>query len=87
MAELERRLARLDKASPVGPWTAATLDLILQHPARRAPDLAEIIGMDTARFKPNVRKLKALGLTESLATGYRISPRGEALLARRQDLS
>jgi uncharacterized protein YndB with AHSA1/START domain len=28
-----------------------------------------------------VRKLKNLGLTESLGTGYRLSPRGEALLA------
>jgi hypothetical protein len=27
-----------------------------------------------------VRKLKALGLTESLDVGYRISPRGQALL-------
>jgi hypothetical protein len=26
-----------------------------------------------------VRKLKALGLTESLEVGYRLSPRGEAL--------
>ncbi len=29
------------------------------------------------------RKLKALGLTTSLETGYRLSPRGEALRARR----
>jgi hypothetical protein len=28
-----------------------------------------------------VRKLKALGLTESLDVGYRLSPRGEALMA------
>ena len=27
-----------------------------------------------------MRKLKALGLTESLEIGYRISPRGQALL-------
>jgi len=32
-------------------------------------------------FKANVRKLKALGLTESLEVGYRLSPRGEALLS------
>jgi hypothetical protein len=29
-----------------------------------------------------VRKLKALGLTESLEVGYRLSPRGRAYLAR-----
>jgi hypothetical protein len=28
-----------------------------------------------------VRKLKVLGLTESLDVGYRLSPRGEAFLA------
>lgn len=31
-------------------------------------------------FKVNVRKLKGLGLTESLEVGYRLSPRGRALL-------
>ncbi len=36
--------------------------------------------MDKARFKTNVRKLKGLGLTESLEVGYRLSPRGEAVL-------
>jgi hypothetical protein len=49
--------------------------------------VAEMVGMETARFKPNVRKLKALDLTESMGTGYRVSPRGEAFLARRQGLS
>jgi hypothetical protein len=83
VAEIERRLARWDAASPVGPWTATTLDLIGQFPGRRAPELAEIAGMETERFKPNVRKLKGIGLTISLGTGYRISPRGEAFLARR----
>jgi hypothetical protein len=29
-----------------------------------------------------VRKLKQLGLTESLPIGYRLSPRGHALLER-----
>jgi hypothetical protein len=31
-------------------------------------------------FKLNVRKLKELGLTESLDIGYRLSPRGEAVM-------
>jgi hypothetical protein len=39
--------------------------------------------MERLPFKANVRKLKALGLTESLDVGYRLSPRGEALLAAR----
>src|SRR4051794_28967011 len=34
----------------------------------------------TPEFKRDVRKLKERGLTESLAIGYRLSPRGEAVL-------
>ena len=36
--------------------------------------------METQRFKTNVRRLKSLGLTQSLETGYRVSPRGLAFL-------
>ena len=79
---LRTRLARLDSASPHGPWTRATLELIAAHPARRAGDLAAMVGRETQPFKTDVRKLKALGLTESLDVGYRLSPRGEALMAR-----
>jgi hypothetical protein len=79
-AALLERLARLDRASKSGPWTQATLRLISEQPARRAGDLAPLLGMDLQPFKLNVRKLKDLGLTESLGTGYRISPRGAAVL-------
>ena len=51
-------------------------------PGNRAPDLAESMGMETKRFKTNVRKLKELGLTESLKVGYRLSPRGEVVFRR-----
>jgi hypothetical protein len=77
-----RRLQRLDDASTREPWTAATLRLIAEHPATRAPDLAASVGRDTQPFKADVRKLKNLGLTESLPVGYRISPRGAAYLRR-----
>lgn len=40
------------------------------------------MGQELPDFKLNVRKLKNLGLTISLGTGYRLSPRGEAFLAR-----
>ncbi|GIF49157.1 hypothetical protein Afe04nite_36960 [Asanoa ferruginea] len=79
-AALDARLARLDKASPHGPWTATTLGLVRDHPGVRAPDLAASVGRDTLPFKIDVRKLKALGLTESLLVGYRLSPRGRAYL-------
>ena len=44
------------------------------------PELAAGFGMETRQFKLRVRRLKELGLTESLTTGYRISPRGRAFL-------
>ena len=74
------RLDRLDAASPRGPWTRAVLAMIAARPAVRAPDLAATFDQETVVFKRNVRKLKELGLTESLDIGYRISPRGAALL-------
>jgi hypothetical protein len=73
-------LDRLDRASPTGPWTRATLLLIDELPATRAPDLAQRMGRDTPSFKQNVRKLKERGLSESLDIGYRLSPRGAAVL-------
>jgi hypothetical protein len=88
VAELDQRLARLDAARPaLGPWTRATLEVIADHPARRAGDLAGMVGREREPFKLDVRKLKALGLTESLEVGYRLSPRGRRYLAltRRQD--
>lgn len=77
---LRERLDRLDKASRRGPWTRQTLHLIAERPAVRAPDLAKGEGLETLPFKRDVRKLKELGLTESLDVGYRLSPRGRAFL-------
>jgi len=76
LSDVLPRLARLDARAP---WTRRYLDLIAEHPARRAGDLADMLGLETLVFKTNVRKLKALGLTESLEVGYRLSPRGEVL--------
>jgi hypothetical protein len=42
-------------------------------------------GRERHPFKTDVRKHKELGLTESLEVGYRLSPRGRALLARLGD--
>ena len=79
-ATLLARLDRLDQASRHGPWTHQVLALIEDNPARRAPDLAAELGRETQPFKRDVRKLKELGLTESLEVGYRLSPRGRAVL-------
>lgn len=83
LAELARRLERLDQRSSYGAWTWQTLALISEKPGVRAEDLARTVGREKMPFKLDVRKLKELGLTESLTTGYRLSPRGERLLSRR----
>jgi hypothetical protein len=74
------RLDRLDAASAIGHWTRATLGVIDRSPTVRAPELAAELGRDTPSFKRDVRKLKELGLTESLDIGYRLSPRGVAVV-------
>lgn len=83
LAEIVAKLDRLDRASSHGAWTTETLALIAANPAVRAIDLAAKVGREKPPFKLDVRKLKALGLTESLEKGYRISPRGEAVLEAR----
>ena len=77
VADLHRRLARL-------PWAHDVLALVATNPGVRAPDLAASRGDATAPFKARVRRLKELGLTESLPVGYRLSPRGEAYLRARR---
>ncbi len=78
IATITGRLARFDRSSRHGPWTETVLRLIAASPGVRAPDLAASLGRETQPFKGDVRKLKELGLTESLEVGYRLSPRGHA---------
>jgi hypothetical protein len=78
--QLTDRLDRLDRASHHGPWTRHVLRLIRDWPGVRAADLAVASGRERAPFKLDVRKLKELGLTESLNPGYRLSPRGRSLV-------
>ena len=78
-AELTAKLARMDKNAP---WTRKALELIRDKPGTRAGDLAPAFGWETPRFKTQVRRLKAQGLTESLEVGYRLSPRAHDYLTR-----
>jgi len=80
MRDLVAWLDRLDAASKHGAWTRPTLAIIDRSPGVRAPELAAELGRETLEWKADVRKLKERGLTESLAIGYRLSPRGEAVL-------
>lgn len=78
--EVQAKLARLDAASRAGDWTRTVLQSIAQHPHVAAAKLAALGGFDKDRLKHNIRKLKALGLTISHASGYELSPRGVAVL-------
>ncbi len=78
--DIVRRLERLDAASRHGPWTEEVLALIGAQASVPAADLAASLSREKMPFKLDVRKLKELGLTESLEVGYRLSPRGRAYL-------
>ncbi|HJS51803.1 MAG TPA: hypothetical protein VJ781_07865, partial [Pyrinomonadaceae bacterium] len=81
LAELIVKLEKLDRNSKRGPWTKEYLEVIDSMPNTYSGLLANYLGLEIGDFKPWVRKLKALGLTESLHPGYKLSPRGEKVLA------
>jgi hypothetical protein len=82
-AALAAKLARLDARARGGAWTERTLRAIAKQPGVVSTQLAAQLGLPRAELKLRIRKLKALGLTESLEVGYRLSPRCRALLAQR----
>lgn len=63
----------------------AILQLIRAKPETAAGSLAGELGQEKLKFKQDVRKLKELGLTESLDIGYRLSPRGTVVLRWLED--
>ena len=71
MARLRSKLAKLA-------WAESILRVIARRPAVVSTELAAELGMERLPFKQKVRRLKELGLTESLEKGYRLSARGEA---------
>jgi hypothetical protein len=85
-SEIDARLERMDRARGE-PWTRRVLALIGDRPETHAADLAASLGREKAPFKRDVRKLKELGLTESLPIGYRLSPRGRAYLGTQRGSS
>lgn len=80
LAALTAAVARLDAGKRTGPWTRRILEWIRTNPGTVSTVLAEELGRDLQPMKTDIRRLKALGLTESLRVGYRLSPRGEAYL-------
>lgn len=87
-SELEAALDRLDHLDRRGAWTRRVLALIGEKEGRTAAEIAEALALEKAALKRRVRLLKEMGLTESLQSGYRLSPRGRRLLGeidRRSD--
>ena len=80
VSALSARLDRMDRAAE-HPWTHDTLRQIQRLPGVVSTELAAEAGQERRAYKLRVRRLKALGLTESLERGYRLSPRGQAYLA------
>ncbi len=74
------KLEAMDARSRRGPWTRATLRLIGDRPGTVSTELAEAVGWPRTEFKASVRKLKALGLTESLEVGYQLTRLGAKVL-------
>lgn len=79
LAGIEAALEDIDAREGAG-WSGKVLGLIAAQEGLAAADLAARIGQDREGLKAGVRKLKDLGLTESLEVGYRLSPRGAAVL-------
>jgi hypothetical protein len=81
LAKLVERLDAMDRRAKGGAWTQATLRAIEARPGVRAGTLARALGRPRDELKRDVRKLKNLGLTLSLDVGYRLTPKGAALVA------
>ena len=75
------RLAALDGRNPSGAWTMHALGMIEARDGTTAAEIAGALGFEKLALKAKIRRLKELGLTESLAVGYRLSARGRAFLA------
>ena len=75
------KLAKIDAAAQA-PWTTRYLRLIADQPGVVSHLLARRVDSDAPPFKRRVRQLKELGLSQSLEVGYRLSPRGRAVVER-----
>lgn len=73
-------LRDLDRLGRGPRWTDTYLRLLHQYAGIPAGELARMVGAEKDLLKRRMRRLKDLGLTESLDVGYRLSPRGQQFL-------
>jgi GNAT superfamily N-acetyltransferase len=78
--QIRETLRDLDRRSKGPRWTDTYLRLVHLHAGVPAGELARMAGAEKAVLKHRMRRLKDLGLTESLDVGYRLSPRGQQFL-------
>lgn len=78
--QIRERLRELDQRGRGPKWTDTYLRLVHQHAGIPAGELAIMVGAEKDLLKRRMRRLKDLGLTESLDVGYRLSPRGQQFL-------
>lgn len=82
LTRITTALRRLDRRGD-GAWPMECLELVGRSPGRPSRDLASELDLDAPLVKRRMRMLKELGLIESLATGYKLSPRGQAYVGQR----
>ncbi len=82
VALVNAKLDAMDERSKTGAWTRAALRLIGEHEGVVSTELAAQMHRPRMEFKADVRKLKALGLTESLEVGYRLTPLGRRIASQ-----
>ena len=77
---LLKKLKSLDNRGSIKNWIKPVLNHLKKYPGSPSKTISNDLGLDQAQLKLNIRKLKNLGLTISLGTGYKISPRGQSIL-------
>jgi biotin operon repressor len=82
LEQIYKKLKKFDGFGKYGPWTLRVLQVISDRPQTKAADLAKKLDYSKEWLKPNIRKLKNLGLTISHEIGYSISARGKVFLAK-----
>ena len=77
---LVQKLHSLDTRGAIKNWVIKTLQWISENPGTPSRFLASNLNVEQLKLKVYIRKLKNLGLTISLGTGYAISARGKVVL-------
>jgi len=78
IADIDKKLDKLDTSSSNGPWTRRALELIGEQPGIVSSVLSRQVKGERYEFKGLVLELRNLGLIYTLDVGFSLSPRGRA---------